>query len=238
MWRILGNVALKSSNLFVAERAFAEIGDITRASFVRECFDDPIKLALLENDWNTFETGDFDQIIETYIKLHKWEKAIDFALRLQRIDVKEDLEKRYYQWLLDSGQEAEAGIIMEKSGKIEEAIRLFLKAGRSIQAFKVVINKVNKRDFDLSKSLVETVIKELVSAEFYEEAGQLTELPLINNKNLALEYYRKGNAFSKAIELARKEFPDEVVGLELKVIIFYILILNLFQLVHFSMLIG
>ncbi len=217
MWRLLGNVALKHSNLIIAERSFAAVGDITRAAFVKECADDYSKLALLENDWNTFETGDFDKVIETYIKLHKWEKAIDLSIRSGRIEVKEDLEQRYYNWLLDSGQQAEAGIIMEKAGKNEEAIKLYLKSGRMVQACKLVLNIVNKRGSDINKSLVEQVINELISTGFYEEAGLLYETSLINDKNAALENFIKGNAYIKAINLARKEFPDQVVGLELKV---------------------
>ena len=108
MWRLLGNVALKNSNLVVAERAFAAIGDITRAAFIRECADNYTKLSLLDNDWSTFESGDFDEVIDTYIKLHKWERAIDLAVRSGRDEVKEDLEQCYYNWLLDSEQQAEA----------------------------------------------------------------------------------------------------------------------------------
>lgn len=217
MWRTLGNVALKNSNLIVAERAFAAIGDITRASFIRECADNYGKLSLLNNDWSTFESGDFNEVIDTYISLHKWEKAIDLAIRTGRTEVKEDLEHQYYNWLLDSGQEAEAGLIMEKSGRYDDALRLYLKSGRLVQASKLVLNGAGKRNSEISKSLVEQLISDLISAEFYEEVGLIYESNLMNDKNCALEYYVKGKAFTKAIALARKEFPDEVVALELKV---------------------
>lgn len=217
MWRTLGNVALKNSNLIVAERAFAAIGDITRAVFIRECADNYGKLALLDNDWSAFESGDFNEVIDTYVKLHKWEKAIDFAVRMGRNEVKEDLEQQYYNWLLDSGQQAEAGLIMEKSGKHDDAIRLYMKSGRLVQASKLVLNNVGKRGSEISKSLVEQLISDLISAELYEEVGLIYESSLMNDKSGALDNYIKGRSFTKAIALARKEFPDEVVALELKV---------------------
>ncbi|RWS06825.1 Wimple/ift172-like protein [Dinothrombium tinctorium] len=214
MWRTLGNVALKSSNLTIAERAFAAVGDVTRASYIRECLEDPMKLALLDSDWSTFESHDFDNAIETYLTLHKWTKAIDLAARWGRDDVKEDLEKKYFNWLLESNQEADAGELMEKAGNLEEAIKLYLKAGRVVQAAGAILAASSKRDFDLSVSLIESVIRELAASKFYEECGKLNELPMINNITEALNCYIKAKAYNKAIDLARKEFPDEVVRLE------------------------
>ncbi|RWS27118.1 Wimple/ift172-like protein, partial [Leptotrombidium deliense] len=214
MWRTLGSVALKNSNLLIAERAFAAVGDITRASYVRECLEDPNKLLLLENDWSTFETNDFDAAIETYLTLHKWTKAIDLAARWGRTDVKDDLERKYYSWLLETGQEAEAGSLMEKAGKLEEAVKLYMKSGRMIQAASAILSASSKRNFDMGSTLIETVIKDLISAKFYTEAGKLYELPTINNNSEALNCYIKAKAFDKAIDLARREFPEEVVKLE------------------------
>ncbi|XP_054157078.1 intraflagellar transport protein 172 homolog [Oppia nitens] len=218
MWRLLANVALKNSNLLIAERAFAAIGDISKATFVRECVHDYSKLALLDDDWSGFESSsaDFDEVIDTYIRLHKWQRAIDYSVRSGRYETKQDLEQQYYNWLLDSGQEAEAGLIMEKSGKYEEAVKLYTRSGHLIQAGKLILNNMGKRGFDIQKPSVEQVIRDLVSSEFYEEAGQLLETNLVGDNRSALDNYIKGNAYAKAIALARKEFPDEVVGLELR----------------------
>lgn len=215
-WRTLGHVALKSYDLLIAERAFAAVGDVTRAAFVRECSEDASKLALLENDWSTFESNDFNDVIETYIKLHKWDVAVNLASRTGRLDVKEDLERRYFDWLLDTKQEAEAASLMDRAGNSEEALRLYLKSGQAVQASKLILEKAGRRGFDISKSMIHETISALTSSGFYEEAGQLYESNLIGDANAALENYVKGNAYIKAIELARREFPDEVVKLESK----------------------
>ena len=214
MWRMLGKVALQQRDLFIAERAFAAVGDVTRASFVQSCTKDHSRLALLENDWSSFETGDTDYVIETYIKLNKWDKAIDMAYRSGLVDLQQDLERRYYDHLIATRQEAEAAKLMEKSGDMEEAIKLYLKSGYAVQAAKVIID--SKKSSNFTRNLIENVISELKHATFYEEAGTLYELPMISDNSQALENYIKGNAYDKAIELARREFPDEVVNLEAK----------------------
>ena len=173
---------------------------------------DHSKLALLEQDWATFEANDFDEAIETYIKLNKWKRAINLADRSGRFDLKDDLEKRYFNWLLENGQKAEAGALKEAAGLLEEAIELYLQSGRLVPAAKVILESRKGNRFP--RSLIESVINELKSAEFYEEAGNLYELPQISEYREALECYTRGRNFTKAIQLARKEFPDEVVKLE------------------------
>ncbi|KAI1289152.1 Intraflagellar transport protein -like protein [Halotydeus destructor] len=213
MWRTLGNIALDKGDLLVAERAFAAVGDVTRTAFIHDCFDDQSKLSLLNGDWSTFEANDLEGAMNMYLKLNKWDKAIDLAVRTGQMDLKTDLEKRHYDWLLDSGQEAEAAQVMEKSGNVEEAIRLFLKSGRSVQAARAIIES---KKLTITRHLVDSVILQLIESEFFEEAGELYELPSTNDNAAALENYVKGNAFLKAIDLARRHFPDEVVGLEAK----------------------
>lgn len=137
MWRELGRVALAKRDLIVAERAYAAVGDIAKGTFIQECGEDHYKIALLENDWNAFEAGDFDTVIETYIKLHMWERAIDKAFRSGRLDAQRDLERRYYDYLLDTHQEAAAAKLMEKSGNVEDAIKLYIKAGHAVKAARV-----------------------------------------------------------------------------------------------------
>ena len=213
-WRILAKVALKSADVWVAERAYAAVGDITKASYVRECFNNPDKLALLENDWSAFEINHFDDAIQTYLSLHKWDKAIDLASRFGQADVLKDLEKRYYDYLIETQQQAEAGNLMERKGRYEEAIKLYMKSGRMVQTCNLILSIANRKGSAISKGVIEELIDDLESAQFYEEAGRLNELPIIENFQKAFELYIKGKCFNRAIDLARKEFPEEVVKLE------------------------
>uniref|UniRef100_T1KB24 Uncharacterized protein n=2 Tax=Tetranychus urticae TaxID=32264 RepID=T1KB24_TETUR len=216
MWKQLANVALQSSDISVAERAYAAIGDVTRASFFRQCFDNQSKLALLEGDWSNFESNNFDDVIETYVTLHKWDKAIELAARMGRIDVKDSLETRYLDYLSETDQQAEAGRLMEKKGHYEEAIKLYLRSGWPFQAAALLFDMAVKKPLNIKRNLLEELVAELKDAQFYEEAGRLCEMAPLSDPNAAYELYLTGNCFGRAIDLARREFPEEVVNLEAK----------------------
>ena len=52
----------------------------------------------------------------------------------------------------------------------------------------------------------------LLKGEFYEQAGELYER--VEQSDQALDCFRKGCAYGRAVELARRSFPSEVVTLE------------------------
>ena len=213
MWRTLAHVALRQNDLMIAERCFAATGDMTKAAFVKECASDLSRLALLEKDWSAFEMNDVDEALDTYIRLNKWTRAIDLAQRSGRLDMKEELEGRYFKWLMETGQEADAGALKEKAGQIVEAVKLYQKSGRIVQAARVLMDHSKKSSSLFSVALIESILKDLKDSSFHMEAGQFYE-KVMRDTTAALDCYIKAKAFDKAIELARKEFPDEVVNLE------------------------
>lgn len=213
MWLMLGNIALKNLNLSIGERAFAAIGDVAKVSFIKQCMNDSNMIALIDNDWDRFESGDFDTVMQTYENTFNWDRAIQFAKRYGRNDLVEDINNKYYDWLVQTGQHSMAAHILEQNGKVEEAIALYIKSGRMYQVAKLVLGQFESNN-PLNKSLVTNVIEELEKHESYEEAGDLYQLPVIANNDSALKAFIRGNSFTKAINLARKFFPDQVVGLE------------------------
>lgn len=60
--------------------------------------------------------------------------------------------------------------------------------------------------------LLQQIASSLMKAGLYERAGELYERARSNHE--AMEAYRSGGAFRKAVELARNAFPSEVVSLE------------------------
>lgn len=214
LWRSLAETAIKSSNFVIAERSYAAVGDWTKAYYIRTNLEDDSKLALLENDWTTFESNNIDEVIETYVNLHHWEKAIEAASRVARNDLKDNLERRYLDYLIESNQEAEAALFMEQKGKHEDAIRWYLKSGRVVQAANLIFQCSSVKNVKFNSSLIEEVIREMKNCHFYEEAGRLCEMAPINDLHQAYELYIEGKCFSRAIELARVQFPEEVVRLE------------------------
>ncbi|OTF75067.1 Wimple/ift172-like protein, partial [Euroglyphus maynei] len=108
-------------------------------------------------------------------------------------------------------------MILQQNGKLEEAIGLYMKSGRLVQLTKLIVDHFSTNSDQnqiISKDLVDKIIIDLERAEAYEEAGDLYQLPIIDNKQNALRSFTKAKAFSKAINLARVQFPDEVVTLE------------------------
>lgn len=62
------------------------------------------------------------------------------------------------------------------------------------------------------KELVQQVGNALLAGDFMEEAGELFEV--IGQKSRALECYRRGHLFEKAVKMAKISHPNEVVQLE------------------------
>lgn len=60
--------------------------------------------------------------------------------------------------------------------------------------------------------LLQQLASSLIRGGLYERAGELLEQARLYQE--AMEAYRRGGAFRKAIELARSAFPNEVVSLE------------------------
>lgn len=59
---------------------------------------------------------------------------------------------------------------------------------------------------------MERIASALLKHGLFEKAGDFFEK--MNFADRALGAYRKGHCYRRAVELARREFPDEVVGLE------------------------
>ena len=59
-----------------------------------------------------------------------------------------------------------------------------------------------------NSDLVGRVASALLKGEFYEQAGELYER--VDQGDQALDCFRKGNAYGRAVELARRSFPSEV----------------------------
>ena len=79
---------------------------------------------------------------------------------------------------------------------------------------KLIVNNWNSSKHTISSEMIAKVIDELNRKEAFEEAADLYQLPVIDNKEAALAGFIRGNAYAKAIQLARKHFPGEVVSLE------------------------
>ncbi|XP_004083357.1 intraflagellar transport protein 172 homolog [Oryzias latipes] len=231
MWKTLSKLALGAQQLHIAERCFAALGDVSMVRFLRQTSDvaDKVsqesgedgashykvqaRLATLDKNFKLaemhfVERGALDEAIETYKRLHMWDDAIALA-EAKGYPELDRLRASHYQWLLKTGQQNEAGEVKERQGDFHAAIGHYLKAGLPTKAARVAISRP---EISRSAETVEAIAASLVKGEFYERVGDLYEKS--GNQLRALEWYRKGGAYAKAVELARAAFPAEVVKLE------------------------
>ncbi|KAG8522493.1 LOW QUALITY PROTEIN: Intraflagellar transport protein 172, partial [Galemys pyrenaicus] len=226
MWKTLSKLALEARQLHIAERCFSALGHVAKAQFLHETneiadqggegtdfYQVRARLAMLEKNYKLaemifLEQNAVEEAMDMYQELHRWDECIAVA-EAKGHPALEKLRRGYYQWLMDTQQEERAGELQESQGDGLAAISLYLKAGLPAKAARLVLTR---EELLANTELVEHITTALIKGELYERAGDLFEK--IRNPQRALECYCKGNAFMKAVELARVAFPVEVVRLE------------------------
>ncbi|XP_037749516.1 LOW QUALITY PROTEIN: intraflagellar transport protein 172 homolog [Chelonia mydas] len=231
MWKTLSRLALEAKQLHIAERCFSALGHVSKARFLHETneiadqvakeyggdgtdyYQVRARLAMLEKNYKLaemifLEQNAVEEAMEMYQELHMWDECIVVA-EAKGHPALEKLRRGYYQWLLDTQQEEKAGEVQESQGEPLAAVGLYLRAGLPARAARLAM----ARDQLLANGdVINRITTALIKGELYEQAGDLFET--IRNPQKALECYRKGCAFLKAVELARVAFPAEVLKLE------------------------
>uniref|UniRef100_A0A8C8SPN1 Intraflagellar transport protein 172 homolog n=1 Tax=Pelusios castaneus TaxID=367368 RepID=A0A8C8SPN1_9SAUR len=231
MWKTLSRLALEARQLHIAERCFSALGHVAKARFLHETneiadqvakeyggdgtdyYQVRARLAMLEKNYKLaemifLEQNAVEEAMDMYQELHMWDECIVVA-EAKGHPALDKLRRGYYQWLLDTQQEEKAGELQENEGEYLAAVSLYLRAGLPARAARLAM----ERDELLANGdITNRITTALIKGELYEQAGDLFEA--IRNPQKALECYRKGCAFLKAVELARLTFPAEVVKLE------------------------
>lgn len=228
MWKTLGDLSLEHSELAIAERCYAALGNVSKARFLREVndlaldqsvedgYDHPVvraRLALLNKHFKLAESllleqGRTDETIEMYKTLHKWDAAIEVA-EAKRHPNLDEIKQNFNQYLADTNQDEKAGELKEREGDLQSALNLYMKAGLPARAANLV--SANE-SLSQSSDVIERVASALVKAELYGKAGELFEMARMNQR--ALDAYVKGNVYRRAVELCRAAFPQQVVQQE------------------------
>lgn len=142
-----------------------------------------------------------------YQELHKWDEAIKIAERKNHPEVRE-FKENYFQWLLETSQEAKAAEVKEREGDFNTAIGLYLKGGLPAKAANVVSNY----NVGVPQDQLEKIAAQLIHSGMFEKAGDFFEK--MNILDRAMDSYVRGHAYRKAVDLARRAFPAHVVKLE------------------------
>lgn len=214
----------------VAQRCFAALGNASKTFYLSETIkiaekyeettgpglsspEVRARLALLNGDLRSaemiyLEQGDIERALEMYKNLQKWDDAIKLADRRGYSGI-DNLSKEQMSYLLRSGQEEKAGQVLEVRGDTDQAMTLYLKAKQPTKAARLILKMPHLLHDD---ELLNRVIVALVNADLYELAGDLSQK--MRQSKAAIDFYRKGKVFARAIELARTVSPEEVTALE------------------------
>ncbi|XP_076128236.1 intraflagellar transport protein 172 homolog [Alosa pseudoharengus] len=231
MWKTLSKLSLEARQLHIAERCFAALGDVSKARFLNETnriadhvakefggdgtqhYQVKARLAMLEKNYKLaemyfMEQNAIDEVMEMYQELHMWDDCIAVAEAKGHPEL-DNLRRSYYAWLMETNQNERAGEVKESEGDYMGAVNLYLKAGLPAKAARLAMSR---DELAANVDVINRIASALIKGEFYERAGDL--FARIRNNQRALECYRKGSAFRKAVELARVAFPADVVKLE------------------------
>lgn len=229
MWRTLARNALETQNFFIAERCYAALGDVAKARFLRETnklaadyeksgngkeyYVVKARISQLDKNFKMaesiyLENHSMNEAIEMYQTIYKWDEAIEVAAAKNHPDL-EDLKRTYYQWLNDTEQFEKAAAVKESENEILSAINLYLRANMPAKASRLLISH---RELIHNQEMVGKIATTLIQSDLYENAGELFEK--IRDDHKALECYKTGKVYRKAVELARRCSPGDVVILE------------------------
>lgn len=102
------------------------------------------KLAVLDKQFHKAEAiliqhDEIEEAMAMYQELHRWDESIKIAEKKNHPDVRE-FKENYFQWLLETNQEAKAAEVKEREGDYNTAISLYLRGGLPAKAANVVSN--------------------------------------------------------------------------------------------------
>ena len=232
MWQSLSAVAIQDMKLYIAERCFAALGDVAKAhalSNINRLAAEAAKesngatdgydhytvraeLFILNREFRRAEqvyldNGQVDKAIAMWEEMQRFNEAIQIAEARNHPDAA-NKRAQFYTWLRETGQHEKAGELREREGKYAEAIELYLRGGTPARA----ANVISAHDVKPEPQVLEAIASALFKAKIYEKAGGLFEKLKMDER--AIDAYKRGNVFSRAVDLAKRVFPNYVVGLE------------------------
>jgi len=230
LWQTLSHFALQDKRILIAERCFAALGDVCKARYLHQVnelaqkasaeiggdgyshFTVQARMAMLNREFKRaeillLEQGKTEEAMEMYQELHRWDEAIQVAESKDHPET-ETLKTGYYQWLMESNQEERAAQLKEAEGDIHTAIQLYIQGGLPARAATLALAP----GFGLTPEMFDAIAAALERNGLHEKAGEFYEKN--GQHERALQAYQTGHAYRRAVDLARRMFPKEVINLE------------------------
>eukprot|EP00921_Rhytidocystis_pertsovi_P010642 GHVQ01017139.1.p1 GENE.GHVQ01017139.1~~GHVQ01017139.1.p1 ORF type:complete len:1156 (-),score=203.19 GHVQ01017139.1:3791-7258(-) len=172
------------------------------------------RLAMLRKQYGRAENilltnNALQEAIQMYQQVHRYDDAIRLAEQHSHPQAVE-LKRQYLVWLTETGQEAKAGQLEEREGNYQKAVEIYLEGGLYTKAAQVVLSGVSAGTHRYPKELLQKICKQLSGT------GQIVGdiYMCIGQTSAALDEYRQGHCYRKAVEVAKGSFPGKVLELE------------------------
>ncbi|XP_059491021.1 intraflagellar transport protein 172 homolog [Neocloeon triangulifer] len=231
MWRSLAAMAQSGGQLKIAHRCYEHLGNKARAAYLEKtikiaeefagkfggdglnCPEVQTRLLMLDKQFRAAEevylqSGDVSSAIRMYEQFCMYEEALDVAERYGSPE-QGALRQKLDKWYLETMQEDKAGERKEQEGLYVEAVDLYLKAEMPKKASRTLLKETSLLQDEM---LVGKVANALGKAGQMDLAGDLWSR--VSRQDKALECYKKGGAFAKAVQICRDTRPNDVVKLE------------------------
>ncbi|XQJ26776.1 intraflagellar transport protein 172, putative [Leishmania guyanensis] len=232
MWCTLAKVSLQEVKLFVAERCYAALGDVAKVRALQrihqlaaqaradsagattgyEHYTVLAELYMMNNDFKRaeqlyLENGRVEDAMQVWEEMNRFDESLTIAESRGLEDVA-NRRARYFAWLMETRQYEKAGEIREKDGKFIDAINLYLRGGTPARAAQVV----SANNLKPEQQLLEAIAAALFKAQVFEAAGDFFDK--LHMTDRAIDAYKRGHAFSRAVDYAKTAAPQQVVPLE------------------------
>ncbi|KAG5505749.1 hypothetical protein JKF63_05085 [Porcisia hertigi] len=232
MWGTLAEVSLQEMKLFIAERCYAALGDVAKVNALQgirrlaakakadsagattgyEHYTVLAELYMLNRDFKRaeqlyLENGRVEDAMRMWEEMNRFDESLAIAESRGLEDIA-NRRARYFAWLMETRQYEKAGEMREKDGKFIDAINLYLRGGTPARAAQVV----SANNLKPEQQLLEAIAAALFKAQVFEVAGDFFDK--LHMTDRAIDAYKCGHAFSRAVEYAKTAAPQQVVPLE------------------------
>lgn len=105
------------------------------------------------------EQGDIASALQMYKNLRRWDDAVKLAER-RNFDGLTELREQQMTFLLSTGQEEQAGQVLEERGEIDQAMVLYMKAKKFSRAARLALKMPHLlQDEDLMGRVISSLVK-------------------------------------------------------------------------------
>ncbi len=226
-------VSKEKKFIFIAQRCYAAVGSYARVKYLKDLAK---KILLSEEDVNNPNFANEIIIIQAKLFMldkqfvnaenllcsnnlereainllnsyNKYEDSLRIAERFNFPEAR-DIKHKYLQYLIENKIYDKAGLLYEKDGNFESAIKMYMEGNSFINAVNLIIkekNNLNIKIFSkekIDKKLVDFLSRSLVNSGLFEKAGEFIS-EITDEVNSAVDLFIRGNCYEKALNLAKK----------------------------------